>query len=80
MVRYLIEEGADKDAMSYNNSTPMHLALTFGFVETATCLVDLGANTNIKDFMNETPYEMALAKGFQGFVDYVDSRLEIDFQ
>ena len=80
MVRYLVEEGAEKDAVSYNNSTPMHLALTFAFVETATCLVDLGANTNIKDFMNETPYEMAFAKGFQALVNYIDTRIEMDFE
>ena len=74
----LIEEGAEKNVQELNDSTPMHLALVFGFVETAMLLVDMGARIDIKNHINESPYEMALAKGYDCVVEHIKRKFHIE--
>ena len=56
----------------------MHLALVFGFVETAMLLVDMGARIDIKNHINESPYEMALAKGYDCVVEHIKQKFHIE--
>lgn len=55
MTRYLLEQGAELEQASANNTTPLLLALLNGQVEIATMLLERGANPNALDDYDRGP-------------------------
>jgi len=49
VLRYLVENGADVNALTYKNRTPLMLACLRGHLNTATFLMEHGADVNIHD-------------------------------
>ena len=59
MVRYFLEQGADRDKADVNGRTSLHLAARKGHLETAKLLMVYGADLNARDNDNQLPIDMA---------------------
>ena len=60
LVKFLIENGADLDARSYNNFTPLHVCTT---AASAGLLVKSGADTTLIDSWGKTALQYAMLRG-----------------
>ena len=60
----LVKYGADVNAVTNWEATPLHLAAFHGHVNAAVRLMDNGANPQMKDDYGLTPLAMAQAKGY----------------
>lgn len=67
---FLIQRGANVNAIAYNNFTPLHLAAN---VEVARVLIKAGANVTTIDSWGNTPLQMAVQ---DRKLDVVDAMLE----
>ncbi len=62
----LIRNGFDiNERTTFGWHTPLHLALSNGWLETSLMLLELGANPNKKNKYNQTPVEYAVSRGFE---------------
>ncbi len=59
LVSFLVERGADLNAMDKKGQTALHHAVGFGRFETAQSLIDLGADINAVDKNGNTPLHNA---------------------
>ena len=59
VVRYLLEQGADRDKTASNGRTPLHIAAAHGHLETAKLLRVYGADLNAKDYRDDLPIDVA---------------------
>jgi ankyrin repeat protein len=64
VIKYLVEKGAEIDAISESNSnqTALLMAINNGSFEAANELIDLGANVNIRDAAYTSSISLAIAK------------------
>lgn len=63
LARFLIEHGANVNAVDKSRDTPLHLIAVAGYTEDhykiAQLLLEHGADSAAKDFANATPIEVA---------------------
>jgi TonB family protein len=64
IVRELIDNGAEIDAVDYKKNTPLHLACRFGDMETVVLLIHHGANVNFQNKRGLTPLHFAVDRYF----------------
>ena len=58
-IRFLLEHGADVDALDNDHSTPLHLASRDGCAKGARLLLEHGANMHLENIIGETPLKVA---------------------
>lgn len=67
-LRLLIENGANIDHVSFEEGSPIYLAVQAGSLECTKLLVDAGCQLNLRDnFDEETPLDIAM-RGKQKFI------------
>ena len=59
MVRYLLEQGADRDKKDVDGNTPLHDAASYGHLEIAMLLMSYGADLNAKNNDGQLPIDLA---------------------
>lgn len=69
--RLLIEHGADVNAKSITNKTPLHSAVQQGHLNIVKLLVTSGADLNVKTDSGHTPAELAQLEGFTEIYEYL---------
>ena len=57
-MRYLLEQGVNRDKANINGWTPLHLAANSGHLETAKLLMVYGADLNARNNSGELPIDM----------------------
>ncbi|MES1195726.1 MAG: ankyrin repeat domain-containing protein [Steroidobacter sp.] len=62
-VKWLLESGADVNAVGDMDETPLHVAIRKGSVDIIETLLSAGANTTIRSEFNQTSMEAAEAIG-----------------
>ena len=62
VLRYLVENGADVNALLYENRTPLMLAILCGHLNAATFLMEHGADVNIHDNDGKTAVHYVVDK------------------
>ncbi|XP_071572549.1 uncharacterized protein [Temnothorax nylanderi] len=68
VVNALIARGADVDAITYDNLTPLCFAAQEGYEEIVEILIAGGANVNVKSTENVTPLHLAAVNGHDNVV------------
>ena len=63
MVFLLLDQGADIDARSDEDRTPLHLAVAQGSAEMVSLLLDQGADIDARSDEGRTPLHLAVAQG-----------------
>ena len=58
MAEFLINAGANMEAVDWNGDTPLHSAFGYGSVKTINFLIDAGASQTTVNHNNNTPFEM----------------------
>lgn len=74
IVEYLLECGANVDAIDVEGDTPLHDACKLDHVECVKLLVEAGASTSIKNKMGQTPYDLAKSVGTSEVVDLLPAQ------
>jgi len=73
MVQYLIENGADVNALDGHIGTPLHDAAGSGNMCVIKYLLDCGANKSHLNRENETAAEVARSRGYCEVAKYIES-------
>jgi uncharacterized protein len=69
-VKQLLDQGADVNAKTRYNSTPLFFACDRGHLEVAKLLIERGANLNVKDnFYNASALSWAMSKKHDAIVE-----------
>ena len=76
IVKYLLECGADVDAIDVEGDTPLHDSCKLDHVECVKLLVDASAVTSTKNKMGQTPYDLAKSLGTSEIVDLLPTKQE----
>lgn len=74
VTRYLVEKGADVNAVAAFHVTPLIKAALFGCTKTAKYLVSAGASLDIKDDHGRTAAKMARKHGYQELADWLEKK------
>ena len=79
-IPFLLEHGADVDALDDDHSTPLHLAAQYSGVKAARPLLKHGANIHARNKNGRTPLHESLAnfhnKGYRHSLDIISLLLE----
>jgi len=59
LVKHLVQNGADVNARNYNDSTPLVVACSKGYLRIVKYLVQNGADVNARNYHDETPFNLA---------------------
>ncbi|RQO38537.1 hypothetical protein DBR37_01170 [Herminiimonas sp. KBW02] len=76
IVRVLVKQGAELDARSPNNTTPMMMAARGGFIYSVKVLSDAGADASIKNDVGMSAIDFARENGSTDIVDGLTYRLK----
>ena len=60
VVRYLLEQGADRDKAVRDGATPLHYAAEYGRLKIAKLLMVYGADLNVRDRLDRLPIDMRI--------------------
>ena len=71
LIDLLISRGADINARTRTNETPLHLSCKYADVNNIRALLVHGANTNVRDSIGNTPFH-SLAMAWSGWRDPAD--------
>lgn len=71
VAKFLIDKGADVNALSLNQHTPLTFAAIYGHMNICKLLVDKGADINAKDRNGSTPLTVAVGYAY----DYGDTKI-----
>ena len=63
IVAYLIEKGADANALDNNQTAPLHSLAVRNLTEAAELLISKGAEISILDYVNQTPLHHSASSG-----------------
>ncbi|CAI4224970.1 unnamed protein product [Auanema sp. JU1783] len=77
MLKYLLAEGANKDAQDLEECTPLFLAAKEGRLESVIMLVEAGASVEITDQKERTPREIAEDQHFSEIVEVLNSKTTV---
>ncbi len=69
VLRYLVDKGADLDALDKNGIAPLHILARSGQTEAVRLMIDKGADIDIKDPVKLTPLNMAAESGLEAMVE-----------
>eukprot|EP00976_Prorocentrum_cordatum_P116299 1196142-Prorocentrum_minimum.AAC.2 len=70
-MRALVELGADYNVKNADGHTPLHVAASYGNVETVRTLVELGADSSLQNDNGETPMYVAAHNGHRAVGKYL---------
>ncbi len=74
IVKYLIKQGANVNAVNQNGQTPLHIS-TFGrCIECVRVLVEGGADLNVQDKFGKTPLHHAIKREKKDIANYLVSQ------
>jgi ankyrin repeat protein len=73
-IKVLVECGADINSKTNDQSTPLHSAAKYGFLEIVQFLVQCGAVINSYDTNNKTPLQQAKMRGNTSVVNFLQWR------
>lgn len=73
IVKYLIENGSNCNAVNREKNTPLHLAAAYGNLYIIKYLVENGADFKIKNKTRNTPQRIAYLKGYSLIFNYLKS-------
>ena len=76
IVKVLVKQGADLDARSPNNTTPMMMAARGGFIYSVKVLSDAGADASLKNDIGMSAIDFARENGSTDIVDGLTYRLK----
>src|SRR6267142_5194226 len=69
VIRFLLEHGAEVDALDNDHLTPLHMTLSQkGSVRAAQLQLQHGANVHIQNNEGETPVQVALRNGHEALM------------
>jgi tankyrase len=71
VVEFLIEHGADVNAIDWTGMTPLHIAATMNRIAEAKALVRAGANVEAADNFGDRPLHSAALHGRIQMIDYL---------
>jgi ankyrin repeat protein len=71
VVEFLIEHGADVNAIDWTGMTPLHIAAVMNRIAEAKALVRAGANVEAADKFGDRPLHSAALHGQIGMIDYL---------
>ena len=71
VVRLLIEQSAEVDGRTSNNSTPLRAAAVDGHLDIVRCLVENGADVNARNNFNSTPLMITCHSGHLDVASYL---------
>ena len=71
VVRLLIEQNAEVDGRTSNNSTPLRAAAVDGHLDIVRCLVENGADVNARNNFNSTPLMITCHSGHLDVASYL---------
>lgn len=72
VVKYLVEQGANKEATDKDQRTPLHKAAERDKLDVVKYLVGQGAATMAEDRSGDTPAALAVKKGMTEVVKYLE--------
>lgn len=76
IVKILVKQGAELDALSPNKTTPMMMAARGGFIYSVKVLSDAGADASLKNDVGMTAIDFARENGSNDIVDGLTYRLK----
>lgn len=76
IVKILVKQGAELDALSPNKTTPMMMAARGGFIYSVKVLSDAGADASLKNDAGMTAIDFARENGSSDIVDGLTYRLK----
>jgi len=74
VAKYLVEAGADIEALDSDGVTPLYNAILLNNLELARYLIDLGADTERRSSHGRTAIGIAVSRGQLDIVRYIESR------
>jgi ankyrin repeat protein len=72
VILYLIQNGANIDAVGTPSITPLHMAILHDKIYSARLLILAGADTYLPNHEGKTAYDLALEKGMQDLIDIIE--------
>ena len=74
-IRFLLEHGADVDALDDDHATPLHVASYYGCAKGARLLLEHGANVHLEDKKGRTPFQAAEEGGRRNITQLLSEHL-----
>jgi ankyrin repeat protein len=75
-IRFLLEHGADIDALDNDHTTPLHLASYEGCAKGARLLLEHGANIHLEDKTGRTPLQVAEDRKHKDIMQLLSAHLQ----
>src|SRR6266850_378053 len=76
VIGFLLEHGAEVDALDSDNLTPLHVAAHHGSVKAAQLLLEHGASLHLQNNEGRTPVQVAETRGDDEFTELLLEHLQ----
>lgn len=77
LVEYLLDQGADVNAISENNQTPLHLAVFWNHLGAVKLLVNRKANLRALNSNGRTPLDLAVFYGYEDIAQFLANKMGV---